>query len=681
MKLKVGVFVVLVLFPAFLWSQSVAPFSISVTPSALIPMGPLNTDGSALYSIGGSATIDGDFIVPGLQFLLARGTFDYSYVPIAGIQSQLSILSLGVGPGVRFTLFPRFEVRLGGYGGYSLLVRPTLIGWNPCFGAELSASYALAQNFTLGAGASYRYVVNTFNGFGLSITASIGFGQGPQKPNMKFKWDFDPVFPVFYKYYDDHAAGRLIMENGESGTIRGVKVSFLVPQYMAGPKECASFSEMQAGEKKDVPIYALFTDAIIGITEDTKVNARFMVEYSYMDASLNGETDLSLPIFNRNAMSWDDDRKAAAFVTSKDPSLLKFSKAVASQARDGSAAINAKFREAMGLFQALGVYGVRYVSDPASSYAVNSKNKSVIDYLQFPTQTLTYKAGDCDDLSILYAAMNEAVGTETAFITIPGHIFIAFCPDIDPSDIRTSFARPDDFIVKNDKSWIPIEITMIQDGFLSAWKAGIKEWREANDAGQAGFFPTEESWKLYGSAPFIGVESMSEGLKADETVKAFSQELSRFIEGEIKSRESALKIEIAAKKNDPRPLNSLGVLYARYGLYDKAEAELSKAAKMDYTPALVNLGNLALLSHDPRKARAYLERAYEKEPNSVAVIVGLAKVRYEEENVEAVQSLYDKLKALDTKTAVKFSYLVSKSSEQARASSADAGPVVWSEIQ
>ena len=29
---------------------------------------------------------------------------------------------------------------------------------------------------------------------------------------------------------------------------------------------------------------------------------------------------------NRNAMTWDDDRKAAAFVTAKDPALLGFAK-------------------------------------------------------------------------------------------------------------------------------------------------------------------------------------------------------------------------------------------------------------------------------------------------------------------------------------------------------------------
>ena len=32
-------------------------------------------------------------------------------------------------------------------------------------------------------------------------------------------------------------------------------------------------------------------------------------------------------------------------------------------------------------------------------------------------QTLEYRAGDCDDLSILYSALLESVGVETAFIT------------------------------------------------------------------------------------------------------------------------------------------------------------------------------------------------------------------------------------------------------------------------
>jgi tetratricopeptide (TPR) repeat protein len=680
MSRKVCSFIFLLLFSACGWAQSPAPFSLAVNPSALLPTGPQNTDGTDIYSIGFSATLGGKLAVPGMPLFDARGLIDYSYLPIKGIQSQLSMVSFGIGPGLTFTPFARFEVGLSGFGGYSLLVRPSKLGGNPIVGAELSASYALAPGFTLGIGASYRYVVNTFYGFGISLGASFAIGQGPLKSKIQLPTiEFDPIFPVFYKYYDDHPAGRILLKNGEAGTIKKVRVSFLVPQYMAGPKECAVFDELKAGAQKEVPIYALFTDAIIGITEDTKVNARIIVEYSYMDTSLGGETDLSLRVFNRNAMTWDDDRRAAAFVTAKDPALLTFSKGVASQTREQGAAVNAKFRAAMGLFTALDAYGVRYVSDPTSPFTDTTKSRLAIDYLQFPTQTLTYKAGDCDDLSILYCAMNEAVGTETAFITVPGHIFMAFCPDVSAEEARSIFSRPDDVIIQKNMAWIPVEITMIRDGFLFAWRTGLKEWRDAEAVGKAGFFPIRDSWKQYEPAAFIGAESTPERLKIEEMLKAYSAELQRFIDAEIRDRESALKKEIAANANDPKPLNKLGVLYARYGLLEKAGDAFSEAARGEYAPALVNLGNLALLGRDAAKALEYFERAYRNEPKNVSVVVGLAKANFEAGNVDQTQYLYEKLKSLDAKTAQRFSYLVQKSEGTGRAAEAANEDILWSE--
>ncbi len=127
-------------------------------------------------------------------------------------------------------------------------------------------------------------------------------------------------------------------------------------------------------------------------------------------------------------MTWDDDRKAAAFVTSTDPDVLLFAKNTASDAgsKANPPAINATFRIAMALFQAMNLQGVSYVTDPTTPYESSSKNKTALDFLQFPMQTLAYRAGDCDDLSILYAALLEAAGIRTAFITVPGHIYVAF---------------------------------------------------------------------------------------------------------------------------------------------------------------------------------------------------------------------------------------------------------------
>ncbi|GBU26117.1 hypothetical protein R83H12_02804 [Fibrobacteria bacterium R8-3-H12] len=65
-----------------------------------------------------------------------------------------------------------------------------------------------------------------------------------------------------------------------------------------------------------------------------------------------------MPIFHRNAFSWEDDRRAAAFVSPKDGSVRIFSRYVASaiegQGQTGNAPQNVRY--AAALFEALRIY-------------------------------------------------------------------------------------------------------------------------------------------------------------------------------------------------------------------------------------------------------------------------------------------------------------------------------------
>ena len=75
-----------------------------------------------------------------------------------------------------------------------------------------------------------------------------------------------------------------------------------------------------------------------------------------------------------------------------------------------------------------------------------------------------------------------------------------------------------------------------------------------------------------------------------------------------------------------KPTNELGVLYARYGQYDRAQKEFAKLlAKEEYVPALVNMGNILYLSDQKDKALEYYNRAYAKDPENPRVLLAVAK--------------------------------------------------------
>ena len=124
----------------------------------------------------------------------------------------------------------------------------------------------------------------------------------------------------------------------------------------------------------------------------TKAAGEIQVEYFYLGQRQFKTFPVTLTIQNRNAMTWDDDRKAGAFVTAKDPLVLGFSKNIAAMVRSdrSQGAISTEFRTALGLFQALGAYGIGYAIDPNTPFTELSTQEQAVDFLQFPSQTLSY---------------------------------------------------------------------------------------------------------------------------------------------------------------------------------------------------------------------------------------------------------------------------------------------------
>ena len=56
---------------------------------------------------------------------------------------------------------------------------------------------------------------------------------------------------------------------------------------------------------------------------------------------------------------------------------------------------------------------IQYIDDPYAR-----------EYLATPAETLFSESGDCDDYSILLANLLQAVGIETRFVFVPGHVFV-----------------------------------------------------------------------------------------------------------------------------------------------------------------------------------------------------------------------------------------------------------------
>ena len=668
-----------------LYADDANTFSINAAPRMMFPVG----ESSEYFTLGFGGSLSFDYQPDLIPLLFGRIQIEYDYMPIV-TKDGFSMITFSAGPGIRYCPFDELALSAMGTAGYyfgSITDGSGTPGGNLALSGGISAMYNIVPAFSIGLSGDFSWKSTLMNGIGVTLRSVIhpgGFKAAGPLPVDQLeslipgasgngldveRVQFNQVFPVMFKYYDNHPIGTVSLLNNSNSPMTDVSIEFDVNRYMDNPKQTPIAERIEGGESADFDIYALFSDNVLEITEGTKVSSTIILRYRQGRSEQARKYTVSMNIYDRNAITWDDDRKAAAFVTAKDPAVLQYAKNVSGWAKDLSpSAIDRNLCIAMGIHNALKQSGINYQVDPKTPFTEFSADSLSVDFLQFPRQTLSYTSGDCDDLSILYASLLEAVGIETAFITVPGHIFAAFALNMSPVDAKRTFLKPEDLIITENKVWIPIEVTLVQDEFLTAWAEGAKEWREYDEPGKAQIYPMHDSWTTYQPVGLIG-EAVVELPKKPAVDAAFSAELNKFIEREIYPKVEKYRDQISRSNGASKYVNRLGVLYARYGLNDKAEEEFSKILDTEeYVPTLINMGNLRFLQQNIKSALEYYERAADMEPENPTVLVATARANHELENYGSVKESYNLLKEIAPETAEKFAYLELQGDEAARAS-------------
>ena len=362
------------------------------------------------------------------------------------------------------------------------------------------------------------------------------------------------------------------------------------------------------------------------------------------------------------------------FLKPQEPNVLLLSKRTSSAVEPYmNRAIDKNLQSAIGLHEALRLLGVAYVSTPLESAVAVHSVKS-------PLQTLQDGSGDGSDLSVLYSSLFESLQMDTAFIATPGHVFMAFALASSEEEARRTFSHADELLFRDGKVWVPIDVTEREGSLLTAWQAGAQEWRKAKK--QAHFYPVralentqqpvDSTWS--GSRPPLPDQA--------QVAENFQHEVARLVAREIHEREAALLAAVSQSNSSPKTLNALGVLYARWDLLEKAQVQFQAAlATTEYSPALVNLGNLCLLRKLTEEGLGFYQRAAAVAPHDPAVLLGLARSNHELQNFEQVKEAYDELQTRNPQLASQFSYLRLQGEEAAQQAEANhvKDIMVWGE--
>ncbi len=639
-------------------------------PQFITPLGFSISDGPDLYRPGGGARVGALYAPLARPWLQLGGDIGVDVVGTQNTDSSLTMIALHPMVALSYPLSVTLEFRPLLYAGYAQSIWDGSSEGQASAGLDLMLGWRLTPQLSLAAGAGYVQRFGLFEGARVFFGTTYGVGRGAREPFSPTDIEIRPVFPILYQHYEIAPMGELTLQNSGSDTLTDVRVSLFVNTYMDGPRLCARVDRVRRGEELNVDLRALFNSQILRVTEGERVTAEITVEYTALGRPMSQTIRETLLIHNRNALTWDDDRKAAAFVTARDPNILRYARNTAGvQEETPLRAINTNFRTAMALFESFATYGITYVVDPQSAYQELSQDALALDFIQFPVQTLEYRAGDCDDLAILYNALLEAVGVETAFITTPGHIYSAFNLDMWPQDAERTFGSLENLIVADDAVWLPVEITALRGGFISAWEIGARQWRQYSQSGEAEIYLTRQAWQVYPPVASPGDGTVLTTLPdRDRLLTSYNRSLETFINRSIYTREQQLLARIG-RGADPRAINALGVLYARHGLLEQAAEQFERIAGRSAS-ARVNLGNIAYQRQDYRGALDHFDRALAMEADNTVALLGVAMARHQLQDYDAAAGAYTRLASLDGDLAERYDYLArGGEADTARASS------------
>jgi len=527
---------------------------------------------------------------------------------------------LGADWSLRFS--KTFELGAGFAGGASLSLFDQLLPGagtvatpNLYFLASAKLALVPAFNFALEFTPTLGYIqslgpLSDFDGLvlGLGLSAHVRLGEDPDAPKAALRsihfGQAEPtsVFPAMQSWYAKNPITKLTITNTESFPVSNVEVSFLQKGYMDSPTLCASFPELRAGESREVGILASFNGEVFRNEGVTPLSGEIVATYSGRGRSGEQRTTLSYDLQDKSAIVWDDDRKAAAFVTPADSAVGNYVSYVRQIAKETVVpGYSDNVQLAIQLFNALAELGILYQVDPTSPYTATKGARTTVDSVSLPRTTLKRTTGDCDDLTVLFASLLESAGVQTALITVPGHIYVAFgtktagrlFADINPDRTMT--------INVEDELWVPVEITMIGlSSFGEAWHKAIEEWRAAEATPELrGFYLVKKAQELYRP---VGLRETDLGLQyghKEPVVAAVRTDVAKLVNAIVETATSQARISGA--KED---WNRLGIKLARLGQADKAVSAFNQAAKLDpnYVSPKMNLGNMYFLSKTWDKA-------------------------------------------------------------------------------
>lgn len=279
------------------------------------------------------------------------------------------------------------------------------------------------------------------------------------------------IYPALSEIYSDKPIATAKVANISDKTIV-LRPASLIPE-LNKEKIYSPSVTIEAGKTSLIPFYTLIDGSEVELKRREIKQAEF-----YIESEGVVEDEIKKPILVNDLNAWDGDVNNLKYFVKRDLNYsAPYAKAILSlneKQLNNTASDLKVFEKTKILFDNI-LAKMIYVADRRASAEI----------VQFPSETINLRGGDCDDLSVCFASILESIGIETAFVDYQNdesiyHVNLLVNTGLLPEQIS--------LITNNDKKvairknnenkdyvWIPIETTSFKD-FASAWSIASQKY-------------------------------------------------------------------------------------------------------------------------------------------------------------------------------------------------------------
>ncbi len=435
-----------------------------------------------------------------------------------------------------------------------------------------------------------------------------------------------PIFKSLYRTYEASDFVDVVLRNSSPDPLP-ITVIVEVPTLTDAPHEESFILPPQSTERYGIKL--TFPQDLLSTQPsyyDNVVQPTVKVAYQQgRRAKTASKTLSSVYVLGKGKLSWSNPRRIAAFITPESRTVDSFARGLVGQYAD-------RLREKFGnnnmgkaalIFDAIGAYGLRYQQDQTTPYLEIFEDDSVFDTVKYPYEYLQAKIGDCDDCTALFCSMLENLNIPTAILDVNdpqyGHIYMMFDSGISVQNAGDFFLSEREYVLWDNRIWIPVETTLFGSSFSDAWRNGAEEYYVRKERGFINEILVSDAQGTF--RPGVVPDAEIDVPSASQIAKLFDRDLAFF-----DNRLDRIALSSGVSLDSAEGLYDAGAAYLRLSQLERAETSFTDAIKMD--PGLADAYNaLGVVLTKRRRYEEAIElfgKALELNPNDAGFRINIA---------------------------------------------------------